>query len=62
MKLREELEAYLVGTVQAIDCPSLIIRTVEDHLHCLGLRNLAPLGLPVLDSITQGSAALRPGL
>ena len=33
--LREELEAYLVGTLQAIDCPSLIVRTVEDHLHCL---------------------------
>jgi len=33
--LREELEVYLVGTLQAIDCPSLIVRSVEDHLHCL---------------------------
>ena len=33
--MREELEAYLVGTLQAIECPSLIIRAVEDHIHCL---------------------------
>lgn len=34
-KLREELNAYLVGTLQNIECPSLIIRSVEDQLHCL---------------------------
>ena len=34
-ELREELQAYMVGTLQAIDCPSLIIRAVDDHLHCL---------------------------
>jgi len=33
--LREELHGYMVGTVLAIECPSLIVRTVEDHLHCL---------------------------
>jgi REP element-mobilizing transposase RayT len=33
--IREEMNAYLVGTLAAIDCPSLIVRTVEDHLHCL---------------------------
>ena len=34
-KLRGELEGSMVGTLQKIDCPSLIIRTVEDHLHGL---------------------------
>ncbi len=33
--LREELQGYMVGTLQSIQCPSLIVRTVEDHLHCL---------------------------
>lgn len=34
-ELREELQAYMVGTLNNIECPSLITRTVEDHLHCL---------------------------
>jgi putative transposase len=25
----------MVGTLRDIECPSLIVRTVEDHLHCL---------------------------
>ena len=33
--IREEMNAYMVGTLKAIECPSLIVRTVEDHLHCL---------------------------
>jgi REP element-mobilizing transposase RayT len=33
--LRDELNGYMVGTLQGIDCPSLIVRCVEDHLHCL---------------------------
>ncbi len=33
--LREELHGYMVGTLNNIECPSLITRAVEDHLHCL---------------------------
>jgi REP element-mobilizing transposase RayT len=33
--LREQLEGYMVGTLKNIECPSIITRTVEDHLHCL---------------------------
>ncbi|HEY3967663.1 MAG TPA: transposase [Planctomycetaceae bacterium] len=33
--LRESLNAYMVGTLQNIECPSLITRSVEDRLHCL---------------------------
>ena len=34
-RIREEMNAYMVGTLAAIECPSLIVRTVADHLHCL---------------------------
>jgi putative transposase len=34
-KLRTELHAYLVGTLRKIDCPSLIVGGVADHLHVL---------------------------
>jgi REP element-mobilizing transposase RayT len=34
-ELREELQGYMVGALREIECPSLIVRTVEDHLHCL---------------------------
>jgi REP element-mobilizing transposase RayT len=33
--LREELHGYMVGMLEGIGCPSLIVRSVEDHLHCL---------------------------
>src|SRR5262249_12259239 len=33
--IREEMNGYMVGTLMAIECPSLIVRTVDDHLHCL---------------------------
>jgi len=33
--LREAVNAYMVGTLRNIDCPSLIVNCVEDHLHCL---------------------------
>ena len=33
--LREGMNAYMVGTLRNIDCPSLIVNCVEDHLHCL---------------------------
>ena len=34
-ELREQLQGYIVGTLRDIECPSLIVRSVEDHLHCL---------------------------
>jgi hypothetical protein len=29
--LREELNGYMVGTLQGIDCPSLIVRLLRRH-------------------------------
>ena len=29
--IREEMNASMVGTLNAMGCPSLIVRTVEDH-------------------------------
>lgn len=34
-KLREQLNAYIVGTLENLDCPSIITRSVEDHIHIL---------------------------
>ena len=35
VRLRRELEAHLVGTLQGIECPPLCLRAVADHLHVL---------------------------
>src|SRR5439155_20498647 len=29
------MNVYMVGTLRNIECPSLIVNCVEDHLHCL---------------------------
>jgi len=34
-ELREGMNAYMTGTLRNIECPSLIVNCVEDHLHCL---------------------------
>jgi putative transposase len=34
-KLRKELHAYLIGTLRDIDCPSLRVGGVADHIHVL---------------------------
>lgn len=33
--LRETTNAYFVGTLANLECPSLIVRTVSDHIHIL---------------------------
>jgi putative transposase len=33
--IQNELNGYMVGALQGIECPSLIVRSVEDHLHGL---------------------------
>ena len=33
--VREHLNAYMVGALEKLDCPSLITRSVEDHIHIL---------------------------
>ncbi len=34
-EIREATNAYMVGTLREIGCPSLIVNCVDDHLHCL---------------------------
>lgn len=34
-ELRGTMTGYLIGTLQNIDCPSLILGVVEDHVHIL---------------------------
>ena len=33
--VREHLDAYMVGALANLDCPSLITRSIEDHIHIL---------------------------
>jgi putative transposase len=33
--VREHLDAYIVGILQNLGCPSVITRSVEDHIHIL---------------------------
>jgi putative transposase len=33
--VREHLNAYVVGALENLECPSLITRSVEDHIHVL---------------------------
>jgi REP element-mobilizing transposase RayT len=33
--VREEMNAYQIGTLRNLRCPSLIVNCVSDHLHCL---------------------------
>jgi REP element-mobilizing transposase RayT len=42
-QIRQELFAYMAGTLQEIDSPALLINGVEDHIHILNVlsRNLA---------------------
>lgn len=34
-ELKGTMTAYLVGTLQNLDCPSIIVGVVEDHVHIL---------------------------
>ncbi len=34
-EIREQLNAYMVGTLRNHECLSLIVNCVEDHLHCI---------------------------
>ena len=34
-QIRDELNGYMFGTLHGIGCPSLMVRCVEDHIHCL---------------------------
>ncbi|HET6324901.1 MAG TPA: IS200/IS605 family transposase [Planctomycetaceae bacterium] len=35
VRLRRDLEAYLAGSLQSIDCSAIALRVVADHLHVL---------------------------
>ncbi len=34
-QLRETMTGYLIGTLKNLDCPSVIVGVVEDHVHIL---------------------------
>ena len=46
-KVRAELHAYLTGVLKGLDSPSIVINSVEDHIHilCLLSRKIAIMDL-----------------
>jgi putative transposase len=55
-EIRGEMEAYLVGTLQGISCPSIRTRCQADHVHivCCLSKNRAPAD--VLEEIKKASS------
>ena len=60
VRLRRELEAYLVGTLQRIECPPLCLRAVADHLHVLcGLSRTVTIARLVETMKTESSKWIK---
>jgi REP element-mobilizing transposase RayT len=56
-ELRDELNGYMVGTLANINCPSLIVRCVEDHLHCLCQLSRTMSIAKLIEEMKTGSSA-----
>jgi REP element-mobilizing transposase RayT len=58
--LRERLDAYIVGTLMNLDCPSIITRSVEDHIHILcHLSRTISIGQLIKEIKTSSSAWVK---
>jgi REP element-mobilizing transposase RayT len=60
-KLRNELNASMVGTLQARLCPSLIVRCVADHLHALVRLSRTMTIAQLVETMKVESSALVSG-
>ena len=59
-ELRGTMTGYLIGTLQNIDCPSLIVGVVEDHVHILcNLSRTLPIAKLVEELKTSSSARIK---
>lgn len=59
-ELRGTMTGYLVGTLQNIDCPSLIVGVVEDHVHILcNLSRTITIAKLVEELKTSSSARIK---
>jgi len=58
--LREHLNGYMVGALANLDCPSIITRSVEDHIHVLcHLSRTISVGQLVKEIKTSSSAWVK---
>ena len=55
--LREEMHRYLGGIVARLDCPSLIIGGVEDHVHLLFAHSRTATVADVIKEVKRASSA-----
>jgi REP element-mobilizing transposase RayT len=60
-KFRDELNASMVGTLQARLCPSLIVRCVDDHLHALVRLSRTMTIAQLVETMKVESSALVSG-
>jgi REP element-mobilizing transposase RayT len=59
-KARSAIKGYLIGTVQNINCPSLIVEVVEDHVHILcNLHRTMSVAKLVEELKTSSSARIK---
>jgi REP element-mobilizing transposase RayT len=59
-KVRDVMTGYLVGTLRNIQCPSLIVGVVEDHVHILcNLHRTVTMAKLVEEVKTSSSARIK---
>jgi putative transposase len=59
-ELRQRLDAYIVGTLENLGCPSIITRSVEDHIHILcHLSRTMSIGQLIKEIKTSSSAWVK---
>ena len=54
--IRDSLQAYMVGIFNNLDCPSLITRAVEDHVHSLFVLSKNVSLSHVVEEVKRGSS------
>jgi putative transposase len=59
-EVREAMKRYLIGTLQNLQCPSLIVNVVEDHVHILcNLHRTVSIAKLVEDIKTSSSVRIK---
>lgn len=58
--LRDTMTGYLIGTLQNLDCPSIIVTPVADHVHILcNLSRTLSIAKLIQDVKTSSSARIK---
>ncbi|MBN1268944.1 MAG: IS200/IS605 family transposase [Kiritimatiellae bacterium] len=55
--LRPQLDAYIVGILRNLECPSIMTRSVTDHVHILYLQHRTASTADVVAAVKKDSSA-----